>query len=74
MTDAQISSGMHIGAAPSANRVSAAPNNTTTSETTFNGPINVVTQAKDADSIARDMNIALQRRISLVSASNGMTP
>ena len=74
VTDAQISSGMHIGAAPSANRVSAAPNNTTTSETTFNGPINVVTQSKDADSIARDMNIALQRRISLVSASNGMTP
>jgi hypothetical protein len=79
-SDDQIASGMKL--AQMSRMSSAAPaavarpavSQTTTSETNINGPITVVTQATDANAIARDMNIALQKRVAMSSSSNGMTP
>lgn len=43
-----------------------------TSETNINGPINIVTQASDADGIARDMRPALNRYMAANQANTGV--
>ncbi|MBB0026829.1 glucosaminidase domain-containing protein [Ralstonia pickettii] len=50
-----------------------APTSTSTSETNINGPINVYTQATDANGIARDFAPAVQRQSMVAQANTGMS-
>ncbi len=50
-----------------------APSSTSTSETNINGPINVYTQATDANGIARDFAPAVQRQSMVAQANTGMS-
>ena len=73
----RVLGGLPVGAATS-QRVQQARQtttaNTSTTETNINGPITVVTKATDPDAMAAGMNAALQRRVTMASASTGLTP
>ena len=53
-------------------RTAGMASNTTTSETNINGPINIYTQATDANGIARDMRPALNRYTYAGQANTGL--